>query len=134
MSMEMASLTWWWRTGARMAAASCRHNVGVLLGNGDGTFATAWCTLRAGFMPTAIAVADVNGDGNPDLVVANCGSSSISNCVSTSGNGNWQCCWVTATEPSRRRSLTPWVDMGHLGGGSGCKRRRQARSDRSDGL
>jgi hypothetical protein len=43
--------------------------MGVLLGNGDGTFQPA-VSFNAGIhSPTAIAIADVNGDGKPDLVV-----------------------------------------------------------------
>ena len=45
-------------------------SVGVLLGNGDGTFKKA-VTYPAGFFPISVAVADVNGDGKPDLVVTN---------------------------------------------------------------
>jgi Bacterial Ig-like domain (group 3)/FG-GAP-like repeat len=45
--------------------------VGVLLGNGDGTFQTAVFYGSGGFYANSVAVADVNGDGNPDLVVAN---------------------------------------------------------------
>ena len=41
----------------------------VLLGNGDGTFA-APVNLFAGAGPRALAVADLNGDGKPDIVVA----------------------------------------------------------------
>jgi hypothetical protein len=41
----------------------------VLMGNGDGTFAPTQ-TVVAGSDPGAVAVADVNGDGKPDLVVA----------------------------------------------------------------
>jgi hypothetical protein len=43
--------------------------LGVLLGNGDGTFKGA-LTYPAGLYPFAAAVADVNGDGNADLLVA----------------------------------------------------------------
>ena len=43
----------------------------VLLGNGDGTFQTAVLYNTGGSQPGTIAVADVNGDGKPDLVVAN---------------------------------------------------------------
>jgi hypothetical protein len=42
--------------------------VGVLLGNGDGTFQTAM-TFTPGVQNSAIAIADVNGDGKPDLIV-----------------------------------------------------------------
>jgi hypothetical protein len=44
-------------------------SVGILLGNGDGTLQPAQ-TYPAGYEPTSIAVADVNGDGRPDLVVS----------------------------------------------------------------
>jgi hypothetical protein len=45
------------------------NTVGVLLGNGDGTFQPV-VTFNPGVKnPTAIAIADFNGDGNPDLVV-----------------------------------------------------------------
>jgi hypothetical protein len=45
-------------------------NVSVLLGNGDGTFKAAPCYL-VGSGPTSVAVGDFNGDGHPDLAVAN---------------------------------------------------------------
>ena len=45
--------------------------VGVLLGNGDGTFQTAMTYGSGGSYPDSAAVADVNGDGKPDIVVAN---------------------------------------------------------------
>lgn len=51
-----------------------RGAVGVLLGNGDGTFQTAQAYLSGGYAATTIAAADVNNDGRVDLVVAhNCG-------------------------------------------------------------
>jgi hypothetical protein len=43
-------------------------NVSVLLGNGDGTFQTATSYL-GGSLPSFVAVSDVNGDGDPDLLV-----------------------------------------------------------------
>ncbi|HEX3702853.1 MAG TPA: VCBS repeat-containing protein, partial [Vicinamibacterales bacterium] len=45
--------------------------VGVLLGNGDGTFQTAAVYPSGGNGPTSLAVADLNGDGVPDIAVAN---------------------------------------------------------------
>jgi hypothetical protein len=46
-------------------------SVGVLLGNGDGTFQTAVAYDSGGVGADDIVVADLNGDGHPDLLVAN---------------------------------------------------------------
>jgi hypothetical protein len=48
------------------------NGVYVLLGNGDGTFQTAAnvFTLPSSDVPGGMAVADINGDGKPDLVVS----------------------------------------------------------------
>jgi len=53
-----------------VVVASGSGDVGVLLGNGDGTFQTAQ-TYGSGCEPWSVAVADVNNDGLPDLLVAN---------------------------------------------------------------
>jgi hypothetical protein len=58
---------------------SCGGLVSFLLGNGDGTFQTAVSypsgAFKSGGGGNLMAVADVNGDGTPDLVVANqCGN------------------------------------------------------------
>ena len=45
--------------------------VGVLLGNGDGTFQTALTYASGGSFLNAVAVADVNGDDRPDLILTN---------------------------------------------------------------
>jgi hypothetical protein len=44
--------------------------VDVLLGNGDGTFQAAVNYVSGGSYAIAVAVADVNGDSKPDIVVA----------------------------------------------------------------
>jgi hypothetical protein len=53
------------------------QNVSVLLGNGDGTFQTAR-NFPAGSHPSSVAVGDFNGDGFPDLAVANPVSNAVS--------------------------------------------------------
>jgi FG-GAP-like repeat len=44
--------------------------ISILLGNGDGTFQPQATYSTGGLSPTALAVADFNGDGTPDLVVS----------------------------------------------------------------
>ncbi len=50
--------------------------VSVLLGKGDGTFQAA-TDFPAGGVPSAFAVSDLNGDGIPDLALANMASNSV---------------------------------------------------------
>lgn len=51
----------------------CDSFVSVLLGNGDGTLQPAVSYDSGGTIALSIAVADVNSDGKPDIVVAECG-------------------------------------------------------------
>ena len=75
--------------------------VGVLLGNGDGTFQTA-VTYGSGGVPSAqfeaVAVADVNGDGKPDLIVT-----SDSAGLNANNGVQWACSWAMGTELSKQR-------------------------------
>ena len=67
----------------------------VLLGNGNGTF-QAQQTFATGSDPRSVALADVNGDGKPDLVVANYGSNTVSVLLGN-GNGTFQAQQTFAT-------------------------------------
>jgi len=51
--------------------------VSVLLGNGDGTFQAA-VDYGTGNYPFSVTSGDFNGDGKPDLAVANTGSDNVS--------------------------------------------------------
>jgi type II secretory pathway component GspD/PulD (secretin) len=60
-------------------ANSTSNNVTVLLGNGDGTFKeAAGSPYTVGTDPSAVVVADFNGDGSPDFAVANKTDNTIS--------------------------------------------------------
>jgi hypothetical protein len=59
-------------------------SVSVLLGNGSGAFA-AKTDFATGSGPVLVTVADVNGDGKPDLVTANQGGPTVSVLL---GNGS----------------------------------------------
>jgi hypothetical protein len=63
-------------------------SVGVLLGNGDGTFQAPVSYSSGGYSASAVAVADVNGDGKPDIVVANWCTSNI-NCEIGGERPDW---------------------------------------------
>jgi hypothetical protein len=49
----------------------------VLLGNGDGTFSPTVAPPATGSIPYSVALADLNGDGKPDLVIADAGSNTL---------------------------------------------------------
>ncbi len=59
-------------------SASCTHGTaGVLLGNGDGTFQAAQTYSSGGSIPYKVVIADVNGDGKPDVIMANANSQTV---------------------------------------------------------
>jgi uncharacterized protein (UPF0548 family) len=63
-------------------------NISVLLGNGNGTFQTARI-INVGITPAFVAVGDFNGDGRPDLAVANFRSNTVSVLLGN-GDGTFQ--------------------------------------------
>ncbi|MCP4590207.1 MAG: VCBS repeat-containing protein [bacterium] len=66
---------------ADLAVATRRHRldgvVSILLNHGDGTFA-AEVNYGVGVLPYSVAIADLNGDGDADLAVANQDDSDVS--------------------------------------------------------
>jgi len=74
--------------------------VGVLSGNGDGTFQAAMTYGSGGTSANSVAVADLNGDRKPDIVVAN--HCADSNCV----NGSVGVLLGNGAEHSRQPSAT----------------------------
>ncbi len=63
--------------------------VSVLLGNGDGTFQPPQDYSSGGNSPQSIYVHDVNGDGKPDLIVANLLSNNVGVLLGN-GDGTFQ--------------------------------------------
>jgi hypothetical protein len=63
-------------------------SVGVLLGNGDGSFGTL-ANYGVGSTPIAIGVGDFNGDGKTDLAVANLNHNTVSVLLGN-GDGTFQ--------------------------------------------
>ena len=94
-----------------------RQRVSVLLGNGNGTFQTPQLTQRA--RSRIVAVADFNGDGKPDLVVANYGGNDVSVLLGN-GDGTFQ---TQVTFAVGQRAQLAWR-VGRP------QRRRQARPGR----
>ena len=70
-----------------------RRLVGVLLGNGDGTFRGAVSYDMGGLGAGKVAIADINGDGPPDILVASCAGMLCTNAVAIllgNGDGSFQ--------------------------------------------
>src|SRR5438445_10123517 len=68
MSMATASLICWWLISVQPPPAGGDGTVGVLLGNGDGTFQPAVTYDSGGQNAVSIAVADVNSDSKTPTV------------------------------------------------------------------
>jgi hypothetical protein len=89
-------------TCARSGVDGCNNgSVGILLGNGDGTFQTAVPYSSGGYYAVSVALADVDGDGKSDIVVMNqCTTGGATGCTNTVGLVGY--CWATVTVLSSR--------------------------------
>lgn len=74
-------------TGVDLAVANQDDNtISIFQGNGDGTFkAPTSISLPSGYKPSALAAADLNGDGHIDLIVADSANNTFSLLL---GNGD----------------------------------------------
>ena len=79
------------------------NSVGMLLGNGDGSFQKA-VTYALGSEPTSIAQGDFNGDGKLDLAVTYNGDSSVY-LMFGNGDGTFQAAMRSATTGSSLNSV-----------------------------
>src|SRR5262249_58176017 len=83
------------------------NKVLVYLGTGNGEFGPAQ-PFFAGTNPASITIADLNGDGLPDLVVANEGSNDVTVLLGVGGDG-----WTLTPGPRLRAGMGPVATTVH---------------------
>jgi len=64
-------------------------SLNVLLGKGDGTFSPNISTVLTGTALFGLAAADVNGDGNPDLLIGACCGNTLASISYGNGDGTF---------------------------------------------
>ena len=74
--------------------------VGVMLGNGDGTFQSLASFDAGGSGTEAVVAADLNGDGKTDLVVANFGSGTLGVLLNGTGAAQTATALTSSLNPS----------------------------------
>src|SRR5437660_899179 len=79
-----------------LLANQSRNSVGVLLGNGDGSFQPVMNFDTGGDFPESIAVGDFNGDGKLDVAVAHFMTNNVTVLLGN-GDGTFQRAYVVAT-------------------------------------
>jgi hypothetical protein len=96
--------------------------VGVVLGNGDGTFQPEKLFGVNFLGPQYLITADFNGDGNPDLIVTGAGSNSLAIALGD-GTGNFQFQFIPsgisgqiATADFNRDGKPDFIVIGYDGG------------------
>jgi len=87
------------------------NQVDILLGNGDGTFQPP-APIRVGVTPSAIAIADLNHDGIPDLVISDAGSPSGIYVLLGQGGGKFA---TPKFYPSAFAEAVMLIDVNHDG-------------------
>jgi len=97
--------------GSIVGGSTVPSGVGILLGNGDGTFKPE-VTYPSGAGGAELVVADINGDGKLDVAVANNALGNLSILLGN-GDGSFQPA-VTTFDPNRRISIS--IAAGDLNG------------------
>jgi hypothetical protein len=99
--LSVAAVTGDFNGDKKLDLAVLCGGVCILLGEGDGGFASTNLTYPTGSNPDAVAMADLNGDGKNDIAVANFGDNNVSVFIGN-GDGTLQPAvnYPTGTEPT----------------------------------
>ncbi len=96
-----------------LSVSSPYSTVSVLLGNGDGTFQPQKTVFKGDGLYTSLAVADLNGDGTPDIVVTNFTKNTIS-VLMGNGDGTFQAPEIIAVGNGPDSVAVADLGNGHL--------------------